>query len=524
MNVVSRFLAIRLRTTRIVLLALAGLLIACSRSPEAVPAESITPIQLPTAVPTVTPPAMSTPRPAAGMDSTREAIEAWANSYQPGDPTATPPGEWITEPNYLAGKQAYKDEDYAEVLRRMDLVITADPSLAPAYWFRAMSYWDLGDYEPALEAIEQALALDPNYALGYSSRGLIRLSIDETDPKVAEDILHALSLDPSIAVAYNNVGVYYHNIGDIEKAIEAYEMALQIDDSRGFFWSNAVLNYLQKSDYLTCIERGQEGIERLPENWDLYNYVAECSADIANFYQAVEYYDLYLAAEPDDYKAIYNRGLSHRYLGHNEEALADYTRALELEPDFLFARINRGNVYVDLRLFESALTDYDLALEQGQVPLAMLGRGDALRGLGRYDEALAEYMSLLGLIPGNPEAGAGIALVYADMGRYEAAIETADQVLASGAPTGKYLGWAYLARGRANLGLENYSQAIEDLQLVGFGVDVVEGDYYLGLAFQGDGQIEKAIQHFELFLQSATPDMTEWIADARARLDALKGP
>ncbi|HET7011359.1 MAG TPA: hypothetical protein VFI11_11325, partial [Anaerolineales bacterium] len=33
--------------------------------------------------------------------------------FTPGDPTATPPGEDITDRDYLAGKEAYRAGDYA---------------------------------------------------------------------------------------------------------------------------------------------------------------------------------------------------------------------------------------------------------------------------------------------------------------------------------------------------------------------------------------------------------------------------
>ena len=56
--------------------------------------------------------------------------------FKPGDPTATPLGSDITDPNFIKGVEAFKKRDYQEVLTRMSAVIEADPSLAPAYRYR----------------------------------------------------------------------------------------------------------------------------------------------------------------------------------------------------------------------------------------------------------------------------------------------------------------------------------------------------------------------------------------------------
>ena len=59
--------------------------------------------------------------------------------FAPGDPTATPPGSEITDPNFLAGQAAYEAQRYEEVIDRMGRVIEVNSNLAPAYWYRGMA-------------------------------------------------------------------------------------------------------------------------------------------------------------------------------------------------------------------------------------------------------------------------------------------------------------------------------------------------------------------------------------------------
>jgi tetratricopeptide (TPR) repeat protein len=85
---------------------------------------------------------------------------------------------------------------------------------------------------------------------------------------------------------------------------------------------------------------------------------------------------------------FFNRGFAFYQSGQKVEAIDSYTAALEREPDFLPAYVNRGLARLDLKQFSLALGDFDRALELGRSDAVLLaGRGCALEGLGRSDEA-----------------------------------------------------------------------------------------------------------------------------------------
>jgi tetratricopeptide (TPR) repeat protein len=110
---------------------------------------------------------------------------------------------------------------------------------------------------------------------------------------------------------------------------------------------------------------------------------------------ALSEFDRAVRLAPSSDLAWYNRGLVHRDLDDCRSAVADFSRALELQAEFFNALYQRGNCRQALALYADAVDDYSRAVAfPGRVHarfLAHLGRADALRRLGRLDEAYADY-------------------------------------------------------------------------------------------------------------------------------------
>ncbi len=116
---------------------------------------------------------------------------------------------------------------------------------------------------------------------------------------------------------------------------------------------------------------------------------------------ALSEFDRAVRLAPDSALAWYNRGLVRRDLKNCRAALADFSRALELQPDFFNALYQRGNCRQALAQYTQALADYSQAAAlPGRIDarfLAYYARADALRRLGRLEEADADYSHVMEL-------------------------------------------------------------------------------------------------------------------------------
>jgi len=156
-------------------------------------------------------------------------------TFKPGDPTATPLGNEITDPNYINGVAALYAGEYEKGIALLSSVIEANPNLAPPYRYRAVGYGGIGDCISALADEEKALSIDPNYAAAYGARGSTHSCLGN-DEQALLDYQKALSMDPSLSFVHYNLGVHYYKQGDYEVSLAEYSLSAEIDPTRVRAW------------------------------------------------------------------------------------------------------------------------------------------------------------------------------------------------------------------------------------------------------------------------------------------------
>jgi tetratricopeptide (TPR) repeat protein len=445
----------------------------------------------------------------------------WTGGFKPGDPTATPLGSDITDPNFVKGVKAYKANDYQDAISLMTEVIVANPNLAPPYRYRATAYWYLKDCTSGWADIEKALSINPDYASAWVTHGLLE-ECDGNNQQAIEDYQKALSIDPSLAVAHQNLAVDYYKIGDFENSLEEYNLATAIDPSRSSAWDGAAEALTKLGRYLECVENGTKALEINSEETLAYQDRAYCELEMENYTAATMDYKEYVARDPSDPIGWYNLGISQKNSGDLQGALESYDKTLELNPSYYEALINRGNIYVDLGEYQKALDDFNHALKFGEIPFAYSGRGDAYYWLGNYDKAIVDYHTSLSLLPDNAHCYCFLSLSYFAIGKYQDSINAAD----ASHKIDPACGGAKLleTEARSYYALGNYNQALQYMDQALAVQPYALGYYYRGIMYQAAGRNSEAIQDLQEFLSTvhSTNTYQKEIADAQARLAKLK--
>lgn len=116
---------------------------------------------------------------------------------------------------------------------------------------------------------------------------------------------------------------------------------------------------------------------------------------------ALREFDRAIALAPDAPLAWFNRGLVRRALKNCPTAIEDFSRALELQPDFFNALYQRASCLAATGATRRAVDDFTRAASlPGRIDarfLALYGRADAYRRLGRLEEADADYTQVIAL-------------------------------------------------------------------------------------------------------------------------------
>jgi tetratricopeptide (TPR) repeat protein len=136
-----------------------------------------------------------------------------------------------------------------------------------------------------------------------------------------------------------------------------------------------------------------------------------------------------LQREPRHFNAAHLLGvvlLQRKQFAAAEQQLA---LAVEINPDIAAAHNNRGNGLRNLGRFEEALASYDRAIAlKPNYAEAYNNRGNALRGLKRFAEALASYDNAIALRPDYPEAIGNRSHLLKDMSRSQEPTLSGDPV------------------------------------------------------------------------------------------------
>jgi tetratricopeptide (TPR) repeat protein len=86
--------------------------------------------------------------------------------------------------------------------------------------------------------INQAIVLNPNYALAYANRGNF-LIVDGKEKEALADLERAIKLDPKMSYAYAGRGIVKETFGDRQGAISDYKQAIKLNPQILNEWKKA---------------------------------------------------------------------------------------------------------------------------------------------------------------------------------------------------------------------------------------------------------------------------------------------
>jgi TolB-like protein/DNA-binding winged helix-turn-helix (wHTH) protein/Tfp pilus assembly protein PilF len=210
-----------------------------------------------------------------------------------------------SEPYY--GLETREANDQA--IRLLEKSVEIDPqfaagyaALATAYRTRAFSV-EINEpkwMEKANAAVVKALALDPNLAEGYVSRGYLLWSRANgwSHQRAVSDYRHALELNPNLAEAHHQLANVYNHVGVLDKADEEIKKAVAVDPLNTGIRYRVGINLLYQGKYDESLVELRDSEKFLPPFWAFQTSFA--LQHIQRQQEAQEKVDRYLKATPLD--------------------------------------------------------------------------------------------------------------------------------------------------------------------------------------------------------------------------------
>lgn len=173
------------------------------------------------------------------------------------------------------------------------------------------------------------------------------------------------------------------------------------------------------------IARYKESLKQDPENQETLRNLAVTFGQVKLYTQAQECCRKLIALDPASGRYRYNLAWTWHKMGRLEEAVHEYQEALKLDSSIESASYNRAVAQATLHRFKDALETVDSGLKVHPDSAKLhLVRGESLKGLKQYPEALLAARKVTSLFPAGFDGWYLLAALYARQGQKEQAVET----------------------------------------------------------------------------------------------------
>ena len=117
-----------------------------------------------------------------------------------------------------------------------------------------------------------------------------------------------------------------------------------------------------------------------------------------NYSDALKLYDLALKEDPDNIRALVDKGATLQNMGKMKQAISLYNKVLALSPDNIDALLNKGAALHSSQKYDEAITCYDVALKiDKKCAMALAYKGLSLGEMGKLQDAIKHFKKALSI-------------------------------------------------------------------------------------------------------------------------------
>lgn len=196
-------------------------------------------------------------------------------------------------------------------------------------------------FEQAVEEYNSLLNKDSNYFQAWTNRGYALAGMGEYE-QMRESCSTATIIEPTAVYAWNCLGEALHNLKQEEKAIAAFDRAIELNSNDSIFLIN-------KSESLKSLGKSQESLA-----------MTQKAIKVLEKMETIEGRD---KVKGEFAVALTFLGNSYRQNQQYAIAVDSYNRALEYSPNYFPAQIGKGIVLNKIQRYQEAQQEYRSILQ-----------------------------------------------------------------------------------------------------------------------------------------------------------------
>ncbi|MFO8238819.1 MAG: FkbM family methyltransferase [Prochlorococcaceae cyanobacterium] len=254
----------------------------------------------------------------------QQRLTLFNRRFPPRQP-ASPEMECPNPKQITCGKEAWEliqaghtDQGKARLAEAREMGDTCSKALH----YMAKCTLALGNGQEAVEMLQRSIELDPHNPAAVLELGLSLKNIGE--PKAAEAVIHQAvwlygfrhaSCEPS-SDDLNNLGMAYHELGDIQQALECLDRALQIDPMmESALMRKAAILHNQQTRHDEVLEIWERLQERKPDDLTLMSNRASLLTGIGEVKEAIDLLNKVISHNPANRRAHLHLAFAHSIAG-----------------------------------------------------------------------------------------------------------------------------------------------------------------------------------------------------------------
>lgn len=234
---------------------------------------------------------------------------------------------------YLKGRYHFarrNRDDVNKAIESFEQAIKLDPKFALAYARIAEAYNQMPNFPyaspmeafpKAKAAAERAIALDPTLSEGHTAMGNTLTSLDRNWPEAEREFKRALELDPNSATAhYRYAAEYLISVGRTKEALAEVERALEIEPLDPNMVANLGRHYLydgQRDRALAQTKRAYEADPNFPISRLLYGMTLNA---VGQYAEAISLSEKAFQTDPNNQQMLMVAGYAYGRSGRRADA------------------------------------------------------------------------------------------------------------------------------------------------------------------------------------------------------------
>jgi len=305
---------------------------------------------------------------------------------------------------FRRGKQAFDVHKYQQTIDAMTEAIQLDPKFGDAFTYRAWARLGRGKKIEALSDAEEGVRLAPKSARAWA----IRAFAHDTGRNYAQSLLDcqkAIEIDPKLSIAYSIQCLSLGNLGRNDEAIRSGTKAIELDPKSPLAWTSRSRAYNSNRDFDKSIADANQSVNLDPKRPSTYTNRGKVFLDHGKVKEAITDFTKAIELDPGSAVTFNNRGSAHGRLKKLDLAMEDFTESLRIDPTYAPAYINRGMLQKSQGKLDLAMSDLSKAIEHDPTFVeAYVGRADVKLQKGDAQGSIDDLDIAIRLRPKNADA------------------------------------------------------------------------------------------------------------------------